>query len=185
MQLDVETFLRLVENAGTLGFVDIEANGLRGDYNSTLVVSVKPFNKKPISIVVAQPGNDQRVVREAKELLETFDCWVTYYGKGFDLPFLNTRLTKWGMHPIAKRPHIDMYFTLKSNLLTARRSQGHLLTWLGTAEQKMGVSASVWSECSAEPEKNLKILKARCESDVEGLEALYKKTRHLILEIKR
>lgn len=185
MQIDTEVFLRLVENAGTLAFADIEASGLRGDYNSTLIVSVKPYGKKPISLVVSQPGHDQKLVREAKALLETFDCWVTYYGKGFDIPFLNTRLMKWGLYPIAKRPHIDMYYTLKSNLLTARRSQGHLLTWLGTPEQKMGVSASVWSEVSAEPEKNLKILKERCESDVEGLEALYRRSKHVVRDITR
>ena len=185
MKIETETFLNLVEEAGTLGFVDIEATGLRGDYNSVLVVSVKPFGKKPTSFAVKQPGNDQRVVREAKEAMEALDCWVTYYGKGFDIKMLNTRLLKWGYPPIEKRHHIDMYYSLKSALLTARRSQGHLLSWLGTDEQKMTVGADVWNQIISDTEKHMPTMIKRCESDVAGLEGLYIKTKHLIREITR
>lgn len=184
MQLEAQDFLRLVEGNKSLVFVDIESTGLKGDYSSTLVVSVKPYHGKPVSFVVKQPGNDQKLVREAKEMLEKADCWVTYYGKMFDVPFLNTRLLKWGFDPIEKRPHIDMYFVLKSNIVTGRRSQSHLLLWLGTKEQKMGVSADVWAQISSEPH-NLETMRKRCESDVAGLEGLYDKTKHLIREITR
>lgn len=184
MKIAERRFLELTENAGTLACVDIEATGLRGDYNSVLVVSVKPFGRAPVSYTVKQPGNDQKVVREAKLALEKLDCWVTYYGKGFDIPMLNTRLLKWGVEPIQKRPHVDMYYTLKYNLLTARKSQSHLLAWLDTPEQKMTVGADTWNEIIADPSSVMPKMVARCESDCEGLEALYSKTKHLIHEIK-
>ena len=185
MKIDAQEYLRLVEDAGKLAFLDIEASGLRGDYNSVLVVSVKPFGKKPKSLVVQQPGNDQRVVREAKELLESYSVWVGYYSKGYDIPMLNTRLLKWGVDPIEKRPHIDLYYALKYKLLTARRSQGHLLEWLETPQEKMSVSAEVWASVAANPGPNLRILRARCESDATGLEALYRRTSHLLVDITR
>lgn len=184
MQLDPQAFLRLCEAARTIGFIDIEATGLRGDYNSVLVVSVRRFHSEPTTFAIRQAGNDQRVVRDAKRELESLDCWVTYYGKGFDLPMLNTRLLRWGVEPIAKRHHVDMYYTLKSNLLTARRSQGHLLSWLGTADQKMGVSAEAWNEVLTNPRKAIPTMIARCDSDTAGLQGLYEKTRHLIRDIK-
>jgi uncharacterized protein YprB with RNaseH-like and TPR domain len=184
MQIEAQDFLRLVEQTKGLVFVDIESTNLRGDYGAALVVSIKPYKSKPTSFVVKQVGNDQRIVREAKEMLEDANCWVTYYGKMFDIPFLNTRLLKWGDGPIEKKPHIDMYFTLKSNILTARKSQSHLLLWLGTQEQKMGVSADVWARI-ASGGQNLTTMRQRCESDVSGLEGLYDKTKHLIREITR
>jgi uncharacterized protein YprB with RNaseH-like and TPR domain len=184
-KLDASDFLRLVEQAGTLCFLDIEATGLRGDYNSVLVASIKPYNSKPYSIRIEQPGNDQRVVREVKKELESYDCWVTYYGKGFDLPMLNTRLLKWGAMPISKRHHIDLYFTLKHNLLTARKSQGHLLSWLEAPEQKMTVGADVWNDVIRNPKKAMTTMIKRCESDTLGLQELYEKTKHLVREIKR
>jgi uncharacterized protein YprB with RNaseH-like and TPR domain len=185
MQIYTQDYLRLVEKAGSICFLDIETNGLRGDYNSVLVVSIKPYRRKPISLAVRQVGHDIKVVREAKEILEGFDCWATYYGKGFDIPMLNTRLLRHGYPPIDKRHHIDMYYSLKQNILIARRSQGHLLSWLELPEQKMTVSANVWNQVAAAPEENLPILLKRCESDVIGLEALYERTKHVIRDIKR
>lgn len=185
MQLNEQEYLDLVENASKIACIDIEATGLRGDYNSVLCVSIKPYNKKPYSFKVLQAGNDQKVVRDVKAELEKYSCWVTYYGKGFDLPMLNTRLLRWKQHPVAKRPHIDMYYTLKYNVLTARRSQGHLLSWLEGPDQKMSVSAEVWNRILSDTEGQMAQMVKRCESDTVGLESLYKKARHLIREIKR
>ena len=185
MQLPAQDFLRLTEKAGTLGFLDIEATGLRGDYNSVLVASLKIFGQKPESFCVEQPGNDQGVVVKIKRKLEACDCWVTYYGKGFDIPMLNTRLLRWHKLPIEKRPHLDMYFALKYKILTARKSQGHLLSWLGTPDQKMTVSAEMWNQILANPAKHMKTMIARCESDTAGLEDLYRRTKHVIAEINR
>lgn len=186
MQIDAQDYLRLVESANTLAFFDIEATGLRGDYNSVLVASIKPYNSDPYSFVVKQPGNDKGVVGAVKEALEKYDCWVTYYGKGFDIPMINTRLLKWGKSPVDKRHHVDMYYSLKSNLLTARRSQGHLLSWLDAPEQKMTVGADVWNQVIQDPKgPAMKKMIERCESDVEGLQGLYEKTKHVIRDIRR
>ena len=184
MKVDPQIFLELVEGSKRLAFVDIEASGLKGDYNSTLVVSVKPHGSKPESFVVKRVGNDKAVVRAARECLEEYYAWVTYYGKGFDIPFLNTRLLKWGEAPIERRPHIDLYYTLRFNILTGRRSQAHLLEWFRTPQKKMSVSADDWASLPSDPEKFLPTMVKRCESDVRGLEALYEKTKHLIRDIK-
>lgn len=185
MKLDTQQFLDMVEKAGSLAFVDIEASGLKGDYNNVLVVSIKPYGKPARSYRVVRPGHDRKLLREVVPALESFACWVTYYGKGFDIPMLNTRLLRWEMPPLDPRPHIDMYYALKSKLLTARKSQSHLLSWLGTPEQKMSISATVWSEVQANPRKYLPTLVKRCESDTAGLEDLYRRTRHLIGDIRR
>ena len=185
MQVDAQRYLELAEKAGTLASFDIEAIGLRGDYNSVLVVSIKPYGQKVRTFKVTKPGKDKELVAAASAELAKYDVWVGYYSKGFDIPMLNTRLLRWSLPPIPKRHHVDMYYTLKYNLLTARRSQGHLLAWLELPEEKMTVSASVWSEIIAEPDRHMPTMVKRCESDAVGLEALYKRTRHLILEVKR
>lgn len=184
MQIDAQSFLDMVEESGKLCFFDTESTGLKGDYNSILVGSVKPFGQKPKSFVTLQPGNDQRTCREFGEELEKYLCWVSYYGKGFDIKLINTRRTRWGIAPVENRHHVDMYFTLKKNLITGRRSQAHLLRFFNCSAQKMDVSPEHWNEVIADPKKNMPTMIARCESDTEGLEALYRKTRHLIRDIK-
>lgn len=183
--LDAQDYIRLLQDANRIAFVDIEATGLRADYNSTLVVSIKPYYGEPISFHVERPGNDQKLVRMVKESLEQYDAWVTYYGKGFDIPFLNTRLLRWKRPPIEKRHHIDLFYTLKHNTLVARRSQAHMCRFLETPEQKMDMSPEDWNAVIANPERALKKMVARCESDVVGLQDLFEKTKHLVRDIKR
>jgi uncharacterized protein YprB with RNaseH-like and TPR domain len=184
MQIPTQKYLEYVTKTNKLAFFDIESSGLKGDYNSIFVVSIKPINSDPFSFSIKQVGNDNRVVREAKQALAQFDCLCGYYSKGFDWPMLNTRLLKWGVSPLEPRYHIDLYYQLKHHILTGRRSQGHLLNWLGTDEQKMGVGASVWSEMGFKLEEHLPMMIERCESDVRGLQQLYEKTYHLIQDVK-
>lgn len=185
MRVDAQEYLAMCEETGKLAVWDSEASGLKGDYNSLLCVSVKPFGKDPITFAVKQPGNDQKVAREAAEFLSQFNVWVTYYGKGYDVPMLQTRLLKWGLPRLEKKPHLDVYFLMRSNTVTARRSQAHYLDWLGTKEKKMSLSADVWNMVLENPAKVMPTMVARCESDCAGLEELYKQTKHLVIDISR
>jgi uncharacterized protein YprB with RNaseH-like and TPR domain len=181
-QFDVQTVLPFIEKGGGICFLDTEATGLKADYNSLLVASVKPIGKKPVSFVVKQLGHDQKLVKDLKTELSKYLIWVSYFGFGFDIPMINTRLLHAGQEPLPKRHQIDLYYALKYKLLMARRSQAHILEWLGTPQKKMTVSPSVWN--LAEQEKDLPTLIKRCESDVEGLEAMYQQTKHLIVDLK-
>lgn len=197
MNIEAQSFLSLVEHAGKICTFDIEATGLRGDYNSVLCVSIRPVGGEAMTFRITKPGNDRTVVQAASRLLSQFECWISYYGKGFDIPMLNTRLLKWGLEPIEKRPHIDMYYTLKCNLNTSRRSQAHLLDWLGVTDtgestdvdnnsvRKMSVSADEWNRVLSNPAKAMPTMVKRCESDTLGLQALYLRTKHLIKDIKK
>lgn len=185
MNIDAQMFLDLAEKANKICFFDIESTGFKGDYNSILVGSISDIHERATSFSILQPGNDKKVVRELKEELESYDCWVTYYGKGFDIPMLNTRLLKWGLRPVEKRHHVDLYYTLKHNLNTSRRGLGHMVRWLDVPEQKMDVDVDVWTQIAVDVKKNIKILVDRCESDTVALKDLYLRTRHLIADIKR
>ncbi len=185
MQINVPDYLEMVEESKKICFFDIESTGLKGDYGSILVVSVKPYGEKPKSFVVNQIGNDVGIVMAAKEELEKYHCWVSFYGKGFDIPMLNTRLLKWKKKPIDPRHHIDLYFSLKHNLNTTRKSLAHLTRFLNVkSDQKIDVNPDVWAEIGLDP-KNKQLMKVRCESDCTILENLYDTTKHLIKDIKR
>lgn len=183
-QLETQDYLRLTEKAGTLVTWDLEATGLNGDYNSILCGSLKPFGKQPVTYQVTVPGDDRDTCAAIAGALSEADVWVTYYGKGFDVKMLRARLLYHGLPDLVKRPHIDMFFVLMA-LKTSRHSQAHLLSWLGCDEQKMGVPAGQWSEVLANPKKVMPVMVKRCESDCRGLEALYKRSKHIIKDVKR
>lgn len=184
-QIDAKEFIALAEASNNVLFWDCETTGRDADYSSLLVVSCKPYGKKAVSFAVEQPGNDQRVAREAGEFISRFPIWVTYYGKGFDVPFLNTRLLRWGKQPLTRRHHLDMYYLLKYKLATGRRSQAHLLEFLQTKRRKMTLDPDAWNAVVADPKENMATMIARCESDCAGLEELYQRTKHLVIEITK
>ena len=186
MQLDnAQMFLRLVENSHTLCCFDIESTGLRCDYNSVLVVSIKPYGKKPITFTVRTPGNDKVLVGEAARELEKYDCWVSYFGKGFDVPMLQGRLLLHKLPLLNKRHHLDMYYHINAHTNTARKSQAHRCEWLDTPTKKMTVGAEKWNQILADYEGNKKLMIKRCESDTQGLEGLYDRTKHLVVNVTR
>lgn len=133
------------------------------------------------------------MVRDTKEVLSDADCIVTFYGKGHDKPLINTRLARWGYKPLRPVHHIDMFFIVKHNLKTARKSQAHLLEFLQDTmqilglpkEEKMTVGPHIWADLWTHYPQYIKILQKRCESDVLGLEVLYKALRGIIKDVKR
>lgn len=185
VRVETQDYLELVESTGSLAFWDIEATQLNADLGSALCASVKPYGKDPYTFKIRAVGNDVKVVRDLKDCLEEYQCWCTFYGKGFDVPFVNTRLLKWGYPPIEARHHIDLFFTLKANTKMSSKGLGRFASLLGTDEQKMGVSQNVWSEMGFKMDKHMPIMVKRCESDCIALENIYSKTKHLIKEIKR
>lgn len=184
MNVNTQDYLRLCEETHQLLFWDIETTGREGEYHSVLVVSLKPYGLRPKTFTVTRVGHDRKLVREAREELARYQVWCTYYGKGFDVPFLETALLHWGLPKLVRRPHVDLYYTLRSRLLTGRHSQAHYLEFLSEDRRKLPVSARVWRAASYE-KASLSTLVKRCESDTEGLESLYKKTGHLIQDITR
>lgn len=185
MQVDTQVYLELVEQSKQLVFFDIESTGFKGDYNTIICVSFKPYHGKPYTFYADQPGNDQKVIRLARLELDKYDCWASYYGKGFDIPMMQARLLKWGLPKIEKKRHVDMYFSVARKIATSRRSLAHLLGWLRLDEQKMSVSADDWASYAKNPQKVKKTMIKRCESDCIALENLYDRTKHLIENVTR
>jgi uncharacterized protein YprB with RNaseH-like and TPR domain len=180
MQIEVPDYLRLLENSGTLLFFDIETNNLNADYGEAVVFSGKWFGAKRPFTISQRDMSERRMLTEVKSILEDqADCIVSYNGKRFDVPFLNTRCLEFRKDPLPKLHHIDLYFTLKPKLRTGRKALGTIGNWLQLQEDKMSVPPKAWRE------KNYKKLIARCESDVLLLEQLYDRTKHLIYDIKK
>lgn len=185
MQLDAQDFIRLVEDAGSIAIWDLETQGLNADYGGILCGSVKEVNGPIRTYQVEQLGNDRKVARELKEYLETFDAWVTQYGKMFDVKFLNTRLLKWGIDPVEPKPHIDTYFIAKAHMKLSSSSQAQILSFLGTSQQKFHLSPDNWAGLGADFDEKMKQIVKRCETDVRGLEQGFHKIKHLVRDIKR
>ena len=185
MQIETKDYLELIEKTQELVFFDIESSGgFNADFGSVLAISFKPYGKAPFTLSVKQVGNDQKVVREAKEILESYQCWCGFYSKGFDQPYLNTRLLKWGQNPVEARHHLDMYYMLKYKTKMSRKGLGAFADFLKVDTPKINVQQHVWSEMPFKM-SHMKEMIERCEGDCITLEEIYDKTKHLIVDIRK
>lgn len=184
-QVETQKFLKWIERDSSLYTWDIEASGLNADYAQILCVSIKPYGKKCVTYSLKKGHSDKSMVARAAEMLSGADAWLTYYGKGYDVKMLNTRLLYWGLPMLVKQPHIDLFYVLKYFMKTGSKSQAHLLNFLELPQEKMTVHPSAWSQLATQFTKNMQTLIRRCESDCEGLEALYDRTKQAIQDVRR
>jgi len=184
-QVEIQKFLDWIERDHTLLTWDIEASGLNADYDQILCISIKPYGKKCVTFQLKKGETDKKICLQARDMLSVADAWCTYYGKGYDVKMLNTRLLYHQVPLLVKQPHIDLFYVLKYFMKTGSKSQAHLLDFLELPEEKMTVHPSTWSQMSVHFTKNMKILVKRCESDCEGLEALYDRTKLAIQDARR
>src|SRR5213592_2031591 len=108
MQIKAEEFLPIAEKAGAVAFLDIEASNLKADFGTVVVTSIKPYGGDPITFT-AKPGRDKKLLIAVAAELSKYQAWVTFYGKLFDVPFINSRMLVNGLPPLDKKHHIDMY----------------------------------------------------------------------------
>lgn len=184
-QVEIQKYLRWIEQDHTLFTWDIESSGLNGDYAQILVISIKPYGEDCVTYSLKKGHSDKAMVRAASKMLSSADAWLTYYGKGFDVKMVNTRLLYWGLPMLVKQPHIDLFYVLKYFMKTGSKSQAHLLNFLELPQEKMTVHPSAWSQLSVNFTENMEILIERCESDCIGLEALYDRAKLAIQDARR
>lgn len=185
-QLDTQKLLDLVERAvpPQLATWDLETSGLGADYQRIVLASVKPFGLPPITFVGDKWNKDRALSKKIRDELEKYTVLVAHNGLCFDIPYLNTRLLRWGQHPLDSRHHLDTYQVLKPKLRTSSKSLAALSSFLKLEQQKMNLEPDVWDRAASDDKEALALLKQRCEADCIGLEQLYLKTRHLIRDLK-
>jgi len=121
----------MLENPKMLA-LDIETSDLKGDRGRVFCAvfmdiangnKIKIFREDEKQFRTKLTGDDSKLVRAIRDYMFDAFFWISYYGRGFDIPFLNTRLKIAEEWPIEKRKHIDLYYyTGGQNLKIGRRS---------------------------------------------------------------
>src|SRR5574341_1463096 len=117
MQIDAQVFLPIAEKANALAFVDIETSNLNADFGTVVVVSIKPYGQSPVTFT-AKPGRDKALLKAVSAELAKYPVWITFYGKLFDMPVLQSRLVRHGLLALPRHHHIDIYFVVCGDELT-------------------------------------------------------------------
>lgn len=164
-------------------YFDIEASNLDADFGIMLSWAIKPSDSKVVIGDVLTPTDvkrgyeDKRIVQSAIDALGQFDRVVTYYGTGFDLPFLRARALIVGVEfpTFGTLKHKDLYYTVKSKFkLSSRRLENACRHLIGQTD-KTRIDAKYWRNGVRGDPKSLKYIYEHNRYDVLDLEKLYDK----------
>lgn len=178
----------LEENPDTerIGFLDIEASNLKADFGIILSYAIKDGGSDkiyegvltPKDIKKAKAGDeDRRVVADLIRDLGNFDRVVTYYGTGFDIPFIRTRAVSMGIDfPVfGLISHTDLYYVVRNRFnLSSKRLENACRVLLGETD-KTRVDAKYWRGGVRGEQASLDYIQEHNRYDVLDLEKLYRK----------
>ena len=171
-------------------FYDIETTDLQADFGNMLafgykwldepdahVISLLDTNKECLECGRVDAVSDKLLVAAAWPILASADAWVTWYGKGFDAKFLNTRVLDNGLTPLPPIPHIDLYFTAKCHLKLSSNRLANVQDFLNLPTVKTPLTKRVWRQAQAGHVPSIVYIIDHCEKDVLVLEEAYEKLK--------
>lgn len=166
---------------------DIEATNLAADFGRTLCIGYMWLGDKDPSILTVRTcaawgrdhTNDRQIVMDFRRILADSDCWVTWYGKKYDVPFLQTRLLKHGNHFIPPVPHIDLWWTCKSRLKLHNNRLASASDFFNLTP-KTPIRGEAWVRAGAGHKPSLKYVEEHCRADVLSLRDAYMIMRPLV-----
>ena len=166
-----------------IGFFDIETTNLKANQGIMISYCIKDSNSDEIlgrhltNKELFSESMDKKLVQECVNDLLKFDRIVTYYGTGFDLPFIRTRAVLHGIDfpTYGGLIHTDVFYIIKSKFNLHRKSlEIACQTLLGTTRKTQLNGIRTLKACQGDKDE-MEYIHTHCEYDVLDLEALYSK----------
>lgn len=167
---------------------DIECSHLKADFGTILCIGYKWLGQKKVYVpsVLEYDSwkkckiNDSDLIRDFAKIMEEADVWLTYNGKRFDVPYLYAKMIEYGIQIPPNTPHLDIYWTVKSNMALSRKSLANVSWFMKLDAEKTPVDGRDWKLAATGDEKAIKYVVDHCKADVDLLEEAYLKLRPLI-----
>ena len=175
-----------------VGYLDIEATGLQGNFAHMLSLFIKVQGQKKYysSIIMKKEifdGDfDKRLVKELLVAFEHFDVLYTHYGSDyrFDLPFIRTRVYRHKLEKMLpqfmEKFILDTFSIAKAKLKLHSNRLDSIADALGiTNIKKTPLSPSIWEMGKVGQPKALEYIAKHNKHDVILLEAIHKKLSYV------
>jgi uncharacterized protein YprB with RNaseH-like and TPR domain len=163
---------------------DIETSGFSSTYNRVLCAAFKFEDETCVRSKNARWCKDEpALLKWITDCYNDCDVLVTWYGKMFDVPFVQGRLLQHGL-PIldSKKMHIDALFQARKLRMTSCKLEA-VSENFNVAPRKHNVPARAWTmACEGNRNAHREILK-HCVHDVLVTEAVFAKLKPLVRRI--
>lgn len=166
-----------------IGHLDIETSNLEGNAGFMLSWAIKVTGEdKPRgdcikgSEIRDAKSFDKRICTSLVENLRELDVITTYWGTGFDVPFMRTRCMGWDLPfpGYGTLVHWDLFYKVRSKLKLHRNSLASACAFFGI-QGKTNLDMEIWFKARVGHDKSLGYVYEHNLGDVEILEKLWAK----------
>ena len=162
--------------------LDIETSSLEADAGIVVGVGLLPVNGKSEYLEAKRTDQEKGLLGKLLKRLEAYDAIITWSGRGFDTPFLTTRLLKHGLNPLPllAKIHLDLNEVVRSRLRLTFTYLDHVCDFFGIQREKgpMGLEVpQLFVKALEGDAMALKSIRDHCLDDL-------KVTREVFLRLK-
>ena len=156
---------------------DLETSSLNADFGVVLCAVVQgsdcgePLVLRGDAYKAWKRGrsDDSALVEDIAAVLDRYDVLVAHNGKRFDIPFLQTRLMRWGLPPLPTPKLVDPVLVARNKLRMSSNSLRRLLDFFGL-NQKTEVAGDYWMRAALDGDREaMDYIVDHCVKDVEML----------------
>jgi len=156
-----------------IAYFDMETTGLRPEFDRIICASILTYpSGEMVTYRIDQTehedfADDRNLAILIRDRLEQHHIICGWNSKGFDTPFLNTRLNAQGERRVSSKLHIDaMYHYRGWHGVKPRNSKlSTVAEFWNLDERKLEVDGQVWVKAQGGNTKAIDTLCIRCESD--------------------
>jgi hypothetical protein len=138
------------------------------------------------------PGWEKDMTRSDIPLLKHFieihnsaDMVVTWFGKGFDYKWLQSKAFEYNLPYLAPVPHVDLCYTAKAHFKAGGNSLKNISELGGFTGKKTPVDSYNWRRAAVGYAPAIRKVIAHCKADIEMTTEAYERMRPLVRQHPR
>src|SRR5260370_38277505 len=165
--------------------LDIETSSLEAEAGIVVGAGLFPETGKSEYFVAKRTDQEKGLLVKLLKRLEVCDVVVTWSGRGFDIPFLTTRLLKQGLNPLPllAKTHLDLNEVVRSRLRLTFTYLDHVCDFFGIERDKgpMGLEVPQLVVKALEGDETaLKSIREHCLDDLRVTREVFLKLKPLL-----
>jgi uncharacterized protein YprB with RNaseH-like and TPR domain len=173
---------------------DLETSDLAGDRGIILCAVVQSSERRKPTIIrtddtnpgwsKGKRGDDSETVRQVAAALRGHDVLAAHNGTRFDVPFLRTRMLRWGMDPLPDMKIVDPLSIAWRKLRLRSNALGAVSDHLRIRDRKTPLDLSVWMDAVLNgTRESMDLIVEHCVADVKVLAAVLRGVKGFVRQL--
>ena len=164
---------------GSFGMILCACVGDVGSKDPVELFSIRDYKRKGKNIFDAE----RRMLIDLSARLLDSDAWLTWYGRRFDAPMLQTRLLYHRLPVMpTNHPHIDGWYTARFKMKLHSNRLASAQDFLGVKHKKTSIDAESWILALSGDDKAFGTIEDHCVLDIHVLREVYDVIKPLVAQ---